>query len=513
MFFEKITNFLTQSIYGFYNILFLLIFGILIFVDKNIEYYRGNEVYTPNSTLLLIVLVFLSLYTFKLYKFQIKESYSIKKVLKFLAVIVFILQLFIVLNIAFKAGWDVGIINNNANILVNNLDKEFNYTYFHRYPNNVFMLAFFTFIKGVGNFLSIPGFGILIFIGVLLTNISIYLTSIIAYKLTNNSNISIVTFVTATLLIGFSPWITVPYSDIYSLIFPILTLYLYTFLKGSKYPRSLIWLLIFLIPIVGYLIKPQNTIVLIAIIITELLTIEKSKVTLKNAATLLAIVIISIGSMQSLKSLSIHYTGVYPDEDVKFPMTHWLMMGLNEDTNGVWAKEDVSFTWGFSEKEVKEEQVMLEIKNRLSTMGVPGFSKHMLRKTLTNYNDGTFAWGREGNFYATTYPETIPGVSSFIRSFYYSEYNEEGTRHVYLATFQQTIWLMTLLLVLIAGFIRLKTIDKKVELIIFLSLIGVTLFSSIFEARARYLLLYAPFYVLCAMLGLYKLQFKLNRRS
>lgn len=38
-----------------------------------------------------------------------------------------------------------------------------------------------------------------------------------------------------------------------------------------------------------------------------------------------------------------------------------------------------------------------------------------------------------------------------------------------------------------------------------LSLIGVTLFVLIFEARARYLFIYAPFYVIAAVSGFYKL--------
>ena len=507
MFLGKINSFFMNCIYGIFGLLFLLILCILIFIDKSVEYYHSNAVEMTNLSLLVGVIVFIASYIFYVSRFQFKDRFQIKKVFLILSAVLFILQLFLVLNIAFRAGWDVGVINRNSNILVADLDLNFSMNYFQRYSNNVFMLFIYTIFKRMGLFLSLPGFGLLILMGILLTNITVLLTSLIAYRLTDNKQITMLTYVIAALLFGLSPWITVPYSDVYSVLFPVLTLFVYVYLKDSRH-SDLRWFLVFLIPILGYLIKPQNVIILIAIIITELLNLKKYKISVRNIAVLLLIVGVSFGSMQSLKLVSIRSTGVYPNDELRYPMIHWAMMGLNERTNGVFAREDPEFTSSFPGIEAKKEQNMLEIKHRLSKMGKTGFMKHMTRKTLTNYNDGTFAWGKEGNFYAHLFREPIPVVSSFMRSLYYNE----GSLHRYFATFQQWIWMMVLVLGFISCLIKSKLVDKKVELNVLLSIIGVTLFSTIFEARARYLFLYAPFYVLCAMIGLYKLQHKINRR-
>jgi len=508
--FIKITNFLNKSIYGIYNLVFLLTLLVVLLVDKNIEYRRMNAVEVPNLILIIIGIVLITLSIFKVNKFQFTDRFNLKKTLLILSIILFIAQVFLVINLEFRTGWDVGIINGASNAIA--LNENFNMAYFQRYPNNVFMLAVFVVAKRVGMFFSIPGYGLLVIIGILITNISVYLTSLITYKVTSSKNISILTYVVAVLLIGLSPWIAIPYSDVYSLVFPMMTLYVYLHVKSSKFPSSLMWFLTFIIPFIGYLIKPQNIIVLIAIIIVEVLSLKKQNITPKNALMCLVIIGVSFGSMTALKEMAFRYTTVVPNDDVRFPMHHWVMMGLNSESNGVYAREDMEFTASFIGVEEKKEQNIKEIKNRLSEMGLGGFVEFLTRKTLTNYNDGTFTWGMEGHFYNEVLPERIPVVSSFIRSVYYNG----GDLFKYFATFQQTIWITILSLCVTAGIVKSKLINKKIESVVLLSLLGATLFQLIFEARARYLFLYAPFYVLCAAFGLYKLQHwsakKFNKR-
>ena len=67
-------------------------------------------------------------------------------------------------------------------------------------------------------------------------------------------------------IIGLSPWFMVPYSDTYSIIFPITVLYNYT-VKEKKWYN---YLMIGLFSYAGYLIKPTAIIVLIAIAIVEI---------------------------------------------------------------------------------------------------------------------------------------------------------------------------------------------------------------------------------------------------
>ena len=56
----------------------------------------------------------------------------------------------------------------------------------------------------------------------------------------------------------------------------------------------------------------------------------------------------------------------------------------------------------------------------------------------------------------------------------------------------------------------LKKFDRNLA-VAFLSLIGLTLFLLLFEARARYLYLYSSFYILIAVLGIEVILYKCER--
>ena len=73
------------------------------------------------------------------------------------------------------------------------------------------------------------------------------------------------------LLVGLSPWVSIPYSDSTALVFPIAILYLYTRQKQQKgWKKACLWGAIGLLTMLGYHIKPQVAIATIAICGIEL---------------------------------------------------------------------------------------------------------------------------------------------------------------------------------------------------------------------------------------------------
>ena len=70
------------------------------------------------------------------------------------------------------------------------------------------------------------------------------------------------------------------------------------------------------------------------------------------------------------------------------------MMGMNPDVMGVYSEEDVQFSSSFFIKRTTQKADLREAFMRINQMGVTGCVKQEIRKTLTNYNDGTFCWGR-----------------------------------------------------------------------------------------------------------------------
>ena len=129
-------------------------------------------------------------------------------------------------------------------------------------------------------------------------------------------------------------------------------------------------------------------------------------------------------------------------------------------------------------------------------MGPLGLAKHFSKKMLVLFNDGTFAWGKEGNFYAVTYDEVNSGVCRLLRSYYYGN---EAVNHGTFQMIQKVIWVLILLS---AAFgVRKNSRYMKEETILMLAVIGLTLFELLFEARARYIYIYVPIYCILASIG------------
>jgi len=171
-------------------------------------------------------------------------------------------------------------------------------------------------------------------------------------------------------------------------------------------------------------------------------------------------------------------------------------MGLNNITDGGYLSDDAGKSMSFrSTKERKEENIVV-IKERLKEYGIVGLLKHQIKKTLVTYNDGTFAWSQEGSFYWRVNEEKSK-IERFFRNIYY----ETGSNHSIFKYIVQGAWLTILVMQSLNTFIKRKDMDNNVRVIL-LSLIGLFIFESIFEARARYLYTYVPIFIISGMIGL-----------
>ena len=128
-------------------------------------------------------------------------------------------------------------------------------------------------------------------------------------------------------------------------------------------------------------------------------------------------------------------------------------------------------------------------------MEMKGLGAHYTRKLLTNFNDGTFAWGNEGEFYWNI-QEKNNGLAKALRNFYY----ESGTAYPLFQIIAQAAWL--LVLCMIPGiFIKGKKAAEQTTAAVMLSILAIICFVMLFEARARYLFLYSRLFILAASIG------------
>ena len=459
------------------RIIYLLMIAYILLVlfisyDKTYLNFREFPI-IPNIISGLIA----GLIIFLLLKLNTKiDDKKYKKIIIILSIVVFILQIIILKYTYFYTDWDVKAIRDA--VLNNNIKGNY---YLTKYPNTLLYLSFIKF------YYSIPLIGkyyfpLLVF-NALLVNISGIIASLIIKKYTNNLY-AIIGYIIMIFLVILSPWINIPYSDTLVILIPITIIYLYT--KDNKKTKD--YLLIGFLSILGYYIKPTALIVLIGIIILSAINLltKKNKINLTKISTVLIGMIFSF----LLCKTAIKLTGFTPSKTTEpFTMIHYLKMGQNNESYGQYNKDDVE------ESDIKGKRNDIEKTiNRIKERKILGQFKFIKIKTLLNYNDGTFAWGREGDVFYYKILAKDSKISSLFKNYFYKDYKYNYIFKI----ITQLLWILVLLLTMFAGIKDKK--DKNS--ILYLSIIGITLFLTIFECRARYLYCYSPIFITLSMIGL-----------
>ena len=81
-------------------------------------------------------------------------------------------------------------------------------------------------------------------------------------------------------------------------------------------------------------------------------------------------------------------------------------------------------------------------------------------------------------------------------------FHEYGSNFYYLAQFEQVIWLAVMLFAAFAAFTRFTRKGSRPINVLMLTLVGLTVFELLFEARARYLYTCVPVFCVLAAVGL-----------
>lgn len=495
--------------------MFVGIFLLILFVDTKVEYTYSNDIKSRNYIYFGIILLFIAVVTIgrilflkinKKKKKKEKINPILEKMLEkdiflwILFFLLFIVQIIIETNIYFETSWDAEHIINTAigyaktGVFENNTYYEI-YPYFSVYPNNLFLAEIFAIIGKIVLFFGYDGiYHVLVILDIILVDLAGIIMVKTIGNLTQRKMAKFVGAILYILLIGLSPWFMVPYSDTYSLIFTISVLYNYTKKKKAWYNYFLIGACSYF----GYFIKPTAIIVLIAIIILEVGKLlfsfkgscQKIKGYLKKALFLVLGILVVLVFKFALNQV----IGYEVEDKYSFSYYHYLMMGINQDTTGCFNSGDVTNSLAIEGYEQRIEENKQTLIERVKSFTFQDFCDFYTKKILVNYNDGTFAWGREGWFYKTL-KEQDSELSNQLKSFYYND----GENFAKFTSIMQTIWIFILLFVVVSA-IFVKMDDKKA--VIFLALIGLTLFTLLFEARARYLYLYATYYIILAVIGI-----------
>lgn len=502
-----------QIIKYIFFLTFLIISYLLLVVSPSLDYMCKKIFIFPNSKLLVLdAFIFIAIYIiYKKFGKNLSDfidKYAIIFILVS-SILLFFGQLYLSYNIYFLTGWDAGDVFKTAQtIAVGNTPNAFN-AYFSRYPNNITLAWIFSeIIKVSSKFSILYSHNMLLPIIVINCFIS-SLSGILTYKSVEkviNKKWAIFSWFIYLLLIGISPWVVITYSDPLALFLPILIFFIYTREFTGKY-NLVKWLIIGIISFLGYHIKPQVIIILIAIVIIEIWRfIFLANAEKKKKCIIILVLIFTFFLSNIFYKAITKQTGFNLNKEDAFGLTHFVMMGLNDETDGVYSGKDVAYSASFVNSSERKKANIEVIKERLNNFGVFNYMKFLSKKTLVNYGDGTFAWGAEGNFYTEIYPDKNSWISPLLKSFCYSgRKNYDKT-----STLQQAIWIWVIVSMLGLVFIKQRCMNNKIA-VLMLSIIGLTMFELLFESRARYLYIYAPIYITLSMVGLKNVIFQITK--
>ena len=405
----------------------------------------------------------------------------------------------------FLTGWDAGMMLEYARWVGVYGATEVNDLYYSMYPNNVLITMIFAGIMRAFAWITGGEPGLercalaVIAVQCLLNTLTGAMCWDIVRRWTRSKTAAWITAFAYVLLVGLSPWLMIPYTDSMALFLPTLILWLYV-----QKERLGIWAFagIGLLAGFGYRLKPQAVIVVIALVMVEAaygLCARYIKRMLVRLSALLLAMLVMIGPFFDAV---VRLSGFDLDEEMNVGALHYVMMGLNEASNGGFYAEDEKITLSASTRKARRAVQLEQIAGRVKAYGFAGLMEHLTKKTMTNYADGTFAWAIEGQFIARQIEDKDEVISPLLKRMVYPD--EQGNVSG-IATYAQCIWLALLLGALLGGMAVLtgRAEGALVFLTMMLAIIGLTTFELLFEARARYLFIYAPVYVMLGVNGLW----------
>lgn len=457
-----------------------------------------------NRYLLLFVLVFFVLAGFVyLFLFFLKKSLCAPSVF-WLAVgylTLFLVQLVWVQNVYFYTGWDVGMLKDRVEWIRNGgtmagMSIDVGYSI---YPNNLLLFYLFCLIEKVGVVFSMEEpYHLCIYLSCLSVNLSCFLGHLILLRFTRSVVVRSCYLLAGGVVILFSPWIMIPYSDTFGMLFVMLGMWGLLCVDNDY----LKWVVVAFASVIGYSIKPTCIFPLFAAyLIAGVRYIFSLRKRWKELCGLVLCTMLFWG-MGSLIPLWIQHAYSFKLlPQCRITYTHYLMMGINDQTGGGFNFDDLQYSSRFPDVAARQQGNMEEFSRRLEALMAEGkLAQFFANKALINFNDGTFAWAGEGNFYAQRgehdnvlwewFCETFvpPGV-----------WESQGKFYPLYRTVMQVFWLLILTGIVLAGMDRKRFRGEKACMMIVLS--GLMVFVMLFEARARYLYLYAPVFLVLSLAG------------
>lgn len=465
---KKLINKIT--LYGYKTILIFTIICLSIALLGATFFYFNRSFKFFNPIILIIGTIVYLVLLAKFYKYTKDLTPKRQKITAFILILLQLILLTIS-SLLIRSVPKVDLIHILTELnSLHDTGKILNNVYFSVYPNNRFLLLVLYAIQKINYNNREILFSVLSILSIITMSLFTYKT----IKIHDSKKALTALFITVTSPI-FYLYVSYYYTDILMLPTASILLYLIVKSKDNKTTTSniLYGLLIGILSIIGYKIRAVCIFLLIAYIVYLIIT-EHILTIIKKITPVLISALITITCINNLE------TNFFKEVDNSkvFPMTHWIMMGLNEEHYGYYSQDDYNLSSSAKNKEERTKLNIKEIKSRLKSLGPIGLIKLDITKLVN-------VWGK-GDY---SYQKYLSLVQNYNKSYQYLV-EEKNMPINYLLQFSK----ITILLLTILSLIKLsKTNEKSITAI---AIFGAVVFYLIWEVCPRYGLSFLPWLII-----------------
>lgn len=395
----------------------------------------------------------------------------------------------------YEYSWDAKIVMSAAQQLAD--DKPLwpmHMTYFALYPNNLPLLSLDTMMCRLASALSVPVSAVVIALNVLCLFGTMTAVSASARRLGHPRGalaLQVVTF----LLIGSSPIMTVPYTDLPGCLATAVAVWCAVVWRTTTVQRTKVAAVVgaALALGTGAAFKPYVIVLLIALIVTGMVYLARFR-RHRNARALLLVplaVLVAGAGAGATNALGHAYTGLSSARlsgvGPAMPPLHFVQMGLHDThdpsptrTWGGYDRASVHEALRTKDAHRRDQLVKARLRHELHAQGAMGTASFLVNKVLWVWGDGTFWSQGEGTDRLAAPTSDNPVAEATL---------QKGHAFPVKAALTQGVWIA---LLLVTGAQLLRRRPTMATVWMATSVLGVSAYLMLFEGRPRYVLALLP---------------------
>lgn len=483
----------------FFNISYKVVICLLIILFAYITIV--SAFYGIDQNLSPLVVILGTIVTFFFFKWLSKKldklsNKKIKIMAIILSIIFFIGLLLVGIFLPISSVTDLSHIIEYVNRMISENNLTITGAYFSKYTNQIPLLIFTYGFTKIG---SIFGTTNVLLIGTIFNALFIAITGYFIYligKELHSPKTGLLSLIFMMINPIFYLYTSYFYTD--TLCMPFAVIGLYLIIKCFKTDKPLNKILLGILSGFFFFIGLKVRIVVAILLIAVLAYILINPKVLHKLKIYLALFIGLFIGVIGFKIIY-NYFEIDLDENAAFPITHWIMMGLNEEHTGGYNSIDHDLTYNEPTYEAKKEANIEEIKARISDLGPIGLIKLEGMKIARTFSSGNYGVYAKLN-------NTADGTGL------YEYLGGYGNTNILMKYSLQILKTYISFMILLGAYqiFRKKEIEYKEDTIIYIALFGAILFYIIWESAQRYSLSFLPWMIIPLGLIYSKLKAKEN---